>query len=84
MKKKTLLKGKGANQHTLYGDFSVAEVVPQFAPITVEKDSVLRHEQPDGSFSQEHQPLKVERGDWRMGKQVEFNPFEQTISQIWD
>jgi hypothetical protein len=82
--KKTLLKGEGINQHTLYGDFAVAEAVPQFAQINVLKDSVLRHEQPDGSFSKEHKALKVEKGDWRMGKQVEFNPFEQTISQIWD
>lgn len=83
-KKHTLLKGEGVNQHTLYGDFAIDETQTEFAEVEVKKDSVLRHEQPDGSFSNEHKPLKVEQGDWVMGKQVEYNPFEGTITQIWD
>lgn len=80
--KHTLLKGEGANQHTLYGDFKVKEKI-EFSNLVVTKDSVLRHEQPDGSFA-EHKSLKVKTGDWVMGKQVEYNPFTQTISEIWD
>jgi hypothetical protein len=82
--KKTLLVGEGVNQHTLYGKFAIEPKHGDFAEVAVKEDSVLRHEKPDGSFSNEHQPLKVERGDWVMGKQVEYNPFNRTITQIWD
>ena len=84
VKKFTLLKGEGINQHTLYGSFKIDENISDYAEVLVMEDSVLRHEQPDGSFSNEHKPLKVEQGDWVMGKQVEYNPFEGTITQIWD
>ncbi len=86
MKKKTkhtLLKGEGTNQHTLYGDFSIEEVA-EYPSLEVTKDSLLKHEQPDGSFSNEHQTLKIEKGNWVMGKQVEYNPFEGKVTQIWD
>ena len=86
MKKKnkhTLLKGEGTNQHTLYGDFEIGDET-DFMEVEVTKESLLKHEQPNGSFSNEHQTLKIEKGDWVMGKQVEYNPFERTISQIWD
>lgn len=81
--KHTLLKGEGTNQHTLYGDFLVEEVL-DFPAVEVKKDSVLKHEQPDGSFSNEHKGLQIERGQWSMGKQIEYNPFEGRITQVWD
>lgn len=81
-KKHTLLKGEGANQHTLYGDFKVGEQ-NEFTDVIVEKDSLLKHEQPDGSFG-EHNGLQVEKGNWVMGKQVEFNPFSKKVTQVWD
>ena len=81
--KQTLLKGEGANQHTLYGNFATEEKETAFADIKVNKDSILKHEQPNGAFG-EHFALPVERGGWVKGKQVEFNPFSQSISQIWD
>lgn len=80
--KHTLLKGEGNNQHTLYGDFKIEEEI-DFAPMVVNKESLLKHEQPDGSFG-EHKTLKIEKGDWMMGKQVEYNPFEEIITNIWD
>ena len=86
MKKKTkhtLLKGEGANQHTLYGDFKIDETNDEFTDLVVTKDSLLKHEQPDGSFG-EHQTLKIESGEWSMGKQVEYNPFNQKIERVWD
>jgi len=86
MKKKTkhtLLKGEGTNQHTLYGDFLIEEVT-EYPSLQVTKESLLKHEQPDGSFSNEHQTLKIEKGEWSMGKQVEYNPFEGRVTQIWD
>lgn len=82
-KKHTLLRGEGTNQHTLYGDFLVEEV-EHFPAVQVTQPSVLKHEQPDGSFSNEHKGLQIEVGNWSMGKQVEYNPFEGTITQIWD
>jgi hypothetical protein len=82
-KKHTLLKGEGTNQHTLYGNFMVEEVA-DFPAIVVQKDSVLKHEQPDGSFSNEHKGLVIDKGNWSMGKQVEYNPFEQRVTQVWD
>jgi len=84
MTKHTLLKGEGANQHTLYGSFATDTANPQFGKVVVKDDSVLRHEQPDGSFSNEHKALKVDRGDWVMGRQVEYNPFQRSITQICD
>ena len=86
MKKKnkhTLLKGEGTNQHTLYGDFKISND-EDFTEVQVLKSSLLKHEQPDGSFSNEHQALQIEEGNWVKGKQVEYNPFTRTISQIWD
>lgn len=83
-KKHTLLKGEGVNQHTLYGDFKIDETNDEFTDLVVTKDSLLKHEQPDGSFSNEHQTLKIEKGEWSMGKQVEYNPFTQTIERVWD
>lgn len=84
MTQHTLLKGEGANQHTLYGSFAVDTANPDFGTVEVKSDSVLRHEQPDGSFSNEHKALQVDRGDWVMGRQVEYNPFNREITQIWD
>lgn len=81
--KEILLKGDGANQHVLHGEFMIEENHSDFASLTVNKKSVLKHEQPDGSFA-EHQSLQVDRGGWVMGKQVEFNPFKGTVSQVWD
>lgn len=81
--KQTILKGSGSNQHTLYGDFKTKDKLPDFANISVSKDTILKHEQPDGSFG-EHNALKVDKGEWVMGKQVEYNPFKREVSQVWD
>lgn len=81
-KKQTLLKGEGANQHTLYGDFKTDDLV-QMSNITVLQNSMLVHETPTGEFA-EHNTLSIEKGEWVMGQQVEFNPFDQTVSRVWD
>ena len=85
MKKKTkhtLLKGEGTNQHTLYGNFQITEN-GDFTEVAVKQESNLQHEEPNGKFA-EHNTLIVDKGKWVMGKQVEFNPFENTISRVWD
>jgi hypothetical protein len=82
--KKTLLVGEGINQHTLYGDFMVADTINDFAEVKVKDTSFLKHEQPNGAWSNEHKTLQVEKGNWVMGKQVEYNPFSQQVSRVWD
>jgi hypothetical protein len=84
LKKHTLLVGEGINQHTLYGSFSMDTDVLEFPEINVKEDSELKHEKPNGSWSNEHKTLMVDKGNWVMGKQVEYNPFSQEITRIWD
>lgn len=81
--KQTLLKGEGANQHTLYGDFIAESIETAFAKVVVKKESHLKHEEPNGKFA-EHKGLMVEKGNWVMGKQVEYNPFKREITMVWD
>lgn len=82
-KKKTLLLGETINQHTLYGKFVTEEKTTDFADILVKEESILRHEEPNGNFA-EHKALKIEQGNWVMGRQVEYNPFSQSVSRVWD
>lgn len=82
-KKEVLLLGEGVHQHTLYGDFLIDEVRDDYSCLTVKKDSLLKHEHPSGKFG-EHKTLEVESGDWIMGKQVEYNPFTQKVTRVWD
>jgi hypothetical protein len=83
VKKQTLLLGEGIHQHTLYGDFTIEKNPTDFAELVVNKDSLLKHEHPNGSKG-EHETLIVNKGKYVMGKQVEFNPFENRVTQIWD
>jgi hypothetical protein len=86
LKRKTILLGEGIHQHTLVGKFEMENdtIVKDFAPINVKEDSVLRHEKPNGDFSNEHKGLQVKRGKKVMGQQVEYNPFSQSVSRVWD
>ena len=85
LKKHTLLVGEGINQHTLYGKFAMDNSVStDFAEIDVKEESDLKHEMPNGAWSNEHKTLKVEKGTWKMGRQVEYNPFSQEVTRIWD
>jgi hypothetical protein len=89
MKKKltkhTLLVGEGTNQHTLYGNFAIdLEIDTDFPEVLVKNDSDLKHEKPNGAWSNEHKTLRVDKGSWVMGKQVEYNPFNREVTRIWD
>lgn len=81
--KVTLLKGEGAHQHTLYGNFAVKNQNDDFFSIAVKEESDLRHELPNGKFG-EHNTLKIDAGNWVMGKQVEYNPFRRELSRVFD
>lgn len=83
-KKKTLLVGEGIHQHTLYGDFDLNTEKENFADVLVKEESDLKHEKPNGSWSNEHKTLKVEKGKWVMGRQVEYSPFSRSVGQVWD
>jgi len=85
LNKHTLLVGEGTNQHTLYGDFLMdLKEETNFKHILVDRDCSLKHEKPDGSWSNEHKTLKVEKGNWVMGVQVEYNPMRRSVGQIFD
>ena len=81
-KKHTILKGEGANQHTLYGEFAI-EDKEDYPRVNVMERTILKHEQPNGEFG-EHKGLVVERGEWSVGMQVEYNPFDQKVTRVWD
>lgn len=81
--KKTLLYGEGIHQHTLYGKFKTDDVINDFADVEVKELCELKHEKPNGSFG-EHKTLQVEIGDWKLGKQVEYNPFTANIERVFD
>ena len=82
-KKHTLLLGERIHQHTLYGDFDIHTSMEDYTEFEVNKNSLLQHELPNGKFG-EHKTLKVDRGSWVMGKQVEYNPFSQIVQRVWD
>jgi hypothetical protein len=82
--KHMLMKGSGANHHSLHGVVDIPEHGEnEFYALTVQEDAHLKHETPTGEFA-EHNTLLVEKGEWFMGKQVEFNPFDNTVVRIWD
>lgn len=82
-KSHTLLKGEGINQHTLYGKFGIEEGKSDLMELSVKEDSVLKHETPSREFA-EHQALLIEQGEWIMGRQVEYNPFDKKVTRVWD
>lgn len=82
-KKHTLLLGEGVHQHTLYGNFKIDTAETEFAELEVLDESLLKHEHPNGNYG-EHKTLKIDSGNWVMGKQVEYNPFSQQITRVWD
>ena len=82
-KKQTILFGEGIHQHTLYGNFKSEKDLNDFAVLDITEDSILKHELPNGKFG-EHNALSIEKGQWVMGKQVEYNPFTQKVTRVWD
>lgn len=82
-KKEILLRGEGIHQHALVGDFMVVRAENDAHAIEVRKESKLVHEKPNGDFG-EHNTLVVEAGQFQMGVQVEYNPFTQNVTRVWD
>jgi hypothetical protein len=82
--RKTILLGEGKNFHSLVGKFDTDVEVKDFANIKVKEDSLLHHEQREGVWSGEHKTLIIDKGNWVQGQQVEYSPFNETISRVWD
>ena len=83
MKKQTILVGEGVHQHTLYGSFKSNNELSDFAELEVLEDTLLKHEKPNGEFA-EHKGLMVSKGNWVMGKQIQWNPFTKSNIRILD
>ena len=81
--KHVMLFGEGSHLHMLHGDFKIDVDAKEFSTLVVTKDCELRHETPSGSFA-EHNTLIIDKGNWAMGKQVEFNPFTREVSNVFD
>jgi hypothetical protein len=78
-----LLKGEGINQHVLHGEATITSREGGFDSILLHEDGRLSHETPEGAHA-EHETLPVTKGEWIMGQQVEFDPFERVITRVWD
>lgn len=81
--KQVILRGEGLNEHVLYGDFKIENEETDFSTIHVSKEGVLQHEDPSGKFA-EHYTLPLKKGIWAQGRQVEYNPFNESIQNVWD
>ena len=87
MKNKKVLLVGNTNQHTVEGEFNtqlISDGVSQVEVLNVEQESLLKHESPNGGSSNEHKTLRVPKGVYEQGTQVEYNPFDKKISRVWD
>lgn len=83
-KKLVVLKGEGANQHVLVGEFDCSDKAPAIGSrIEVKDDTILRHETPTGGHA-EHMGLQVGKGTWYVGSQIEYDPFRRQWASVWD
>jgi hypothetical protein len=83
-KRKTILVGEGVHYHALVGKFEMDNEVIDYTPIKVKEDSLLQHEKTQGVWSKEHKTMPISKGNLVMGLQVEYNPFSQSVSRVWD
>ena len=77
--KKVFIVGNGGHQHTLYGNFHETED----GYVVCKQNCLLKHETKSGSKG-EHHTLQLEKGVYRVGTQMEYNPFDGKVSRVWD
>jgi hypothetical protein len=82
MNRVIILKGEGVNEHVLEGNFTV-ESGTKGEMYVVDNKGLLVHQTPGGKFG-DHHTLPIGKGKWVRGNQVEFNPMDDSISNIWD
>lgn len=82
--KLVVLRGETTHEHVLEADvLKYDEKATELSEIEVGSDGVLTHVTPSGEKA-EHNTIPIEKGTWRMGRQVEFSPFNQSIGAIFD
>lgn len=72
-RRNVLLEGEGVNRHVLYGAAEIEEKA-DYRTVVLNEDGFLKHEDPQGGHA-EHETLRVPKGEWVMGLQVEYDPF---------
>lgn len=77
--KHTFIVGNGGHQHTLYGNFHITN--DEY--VVCKQDCLLKHETKSGAKG-EHHTLTLEKGVYREGRQMEFNPFSGKVTRVWD
>lgn len=79
---KELATGQTGNKHVLEGNFKEVKKSDDVI-LSVENTSLLKHVDSSGKFA-EHNTLIVEPGNWVVEIQVEYNPFQNSVGNIWD
>lgn len=86
-KKLLILKGEGRHEHVLVGE-EITYVEPAkgqpLSEIHVGRGGLLTHIDPATGEHAEHNTISVDEGTWLVGRQVEFNPFDNSISNVFD
>lgn len=79
-----ILRGEGANLHELEADvLKYDEKSKSLSEVHVGPGGLLKHVTPEGDIA-EHHAIPMEEGTYHVGRQVEFNPFDQSIGQVFD
>jgi hypothetical protein len=93
--KLTLLKGEGSNIHNLEAEMVVNEYegISRWGvrgrerwrgkKLAVTKEGLLKHVTPDGRTA-DHTAIPIKKGIYRMGRQVEFSPFDNSVVNVYD
>jgi hypothetical protein len=81
-KKLLILRGEGANSHVLVGEISHPDT-DQLSEIHVGAGGLLTHVDPQERPA-EHHAIPVEEGTWLVGRQVEYSPFDNSVTNVFD
>lgn len=80
-----ILKGEGRHEHVLEADvLEYDKKEERLSSVTVGPNGLLTHVDPLTGDLAEHNTIPLEEGTWLVGRQVEWQPFENTISGVFD
>lgn len=83
-KKLLILKGEGRHEHVLEAEEITYPETEQLSEVHVGKGGLLTHVDPATGKPAEHNTIPLEQGTWLVGRQVEYNPFDNSISNVFD
>lgn len=86
-KKLLILKGEGIHEHVLEADMiehPERKEGDRLSEIHVGKNGMLTHVNPVTGKPAEHNTIPMEEGTWLVGRQVEYSPFDQSITNVFD